>query len=47
MKIKEVLALLLADERIVSAKKGYHLPGVYQVGHRISPKPDYWEKGIK
>jgi hypothetical protein len=47
MKIKEVLALLLAEERIEPARKGYHLPGVYQRGRLINPKPDYWEWGVK
>jgi hypothetical protein len=47
MKIKEVLAMLLAEERFVPARKAYHLPGAYRSGRKLSPMPDYWEWGIK
>lgn len=47
MKIKKVLAMLLAEEKITPARKGYHLPGVYQTGRKTRPAPDYWEQGIR
>ena len=46
MKIKEVLAMLLAEEKIEPARKGYHLPGTYRYGRKVGRTPDYWEWGI-
>jgi hypothetical protein len=47
MKIKEVLARLLAEERVEPGRKAYHLPGVYRSGRKVGRTPDYWEWGIK
>jgi hypothetical protein len=47
MEIKEVLAMLLEEERFIPARKGYHLPGVYQTGRKLRPAPDYWERGVR
>lgn len=47
MEIKEVLAMLLAKERIEPAAKGYHLPGAYYCGKKRAATPDYWEYGVR
>jgi len=47
MKIKEVLARLLAEERTEPASKAYHLPGAYRCGRKTDQRPDYWEWGIE
>jgi hypothetical protein len=47
MKIKEVLAMLLAKERIEPAGKAYHLPGAYRCGKKTGKTPDYWEWGTE
>ena len=43
IKIKEVLAMILAEENIEPKQKGYHLPGVYQCGRKLPKAPDYYE----
>ena len=45
-KIKEVLQEILEGEHLEQKQKGYHLPGVYQMGKKIPPRPDYYERGI-
>jgi hypothetical protein len=47
MKIKEVLARLLAEEIIKPGRKAYHLPGAYRCGKKAGQTPDYWEWGTK
>lgn len=46
MRIKEVLAMLLKEEKVEPAAKGYHLPGAYRHGRKKPMTPDYWEYGI-
>ena len=46
VRMGEVLKRILMNEHLEPKKKGYHLPGGYQTGKRVKPKPDYYEKGI-